>query len=90
MKVFGIPKKDPKEGRETWEESEEKAKEVIRTNLKTTPPVPPCRRITDQERSLANYCTFPEVERKRKDCERSRSGLMPEILRRLFTEDITM
>ena len=36
MKIFGIPEKGPKEGRETWEESEEKAKEAIRTNLKIT------------------------------------------------------
>ena len=36
VKIFGIPEKDPKEGRETWEESEEKAKEAIRTNLKIT------------------------------------------------------
>ena len=29
VKIFGIPEKDPKKGRETWEESEDKAKEVI-------------------------------------------------------------
>ena len=34
--IFGIPKKNPNEGRETWEESEEKAKEAIKTNLKIT------------------------------------------------------
>ena len=29
MKIFGIPEKDSKEGRETWEESEEKIKSMI-------------------------------------------------------------
>ena len=36
VKIFRIAEKGPEEGRETWKDSEEKAEEVIRTNLKIT------------------------------------------------------
>ena len=86
MKIFGVPKKGPKEGRETWKESEEKAKKVIRTNLKITEDIKidhahsvgkPCPQFCQVDRSQIERDPWPiivhfqQCQRKGKNDENS-------------------